>query len=83
MTPAAPDARPERGWHSVRTIPTDAIVTVRTVTGIVCKARTYPIGEDTRWVIRARPWRPYTSVHCYRVRRGKITGDVKAIAWRP
>ena len=70
-------------WRSVRTIPTQTVVLVKTVTGIVCKATTWPMSEDTRWVRRPHKRRPYYSVGCYRLRRGKPTGDVVAIAWKP
>ena len=72
-------------WRSIRTIPVGVAVRVKTVNGIVCAARTYPISEtETRWVRRARmPYRPMATVHCYRLRRCKPVGDVQAVAWAP
>ena len=69
-------------WRSIHTIPTQTVVRVKTVTGIICRAITYPRHGRTRWVRRPSKHRHYYSVMCYRLdRTGKTTGDVAAIAW--
>lgn len=70
-------------WQDIRSIPTDRPVLVKTVTGIVTMARTYPVYSRTRWVMRPKRQCPFYRVSCYRLNDdGKAIGDVRAIAWR-
>lgn len=64
------------GWEPPDTIPTDRVVMVKTVTGIVCHAK---VQGGTRWIKRAERGRP-RSVACFRV--DATRGDVRAIGWR-
>jgi hypothetical protein len=66
------------GWHPVTTIPLDRVVEVKSVRGVICKAKiAYPtlgrhIVPPTRRV-------PFYRVHCFRADK---SSDISAIAWR-
>jgi len=67
-------------WNPITTIPLDRLVTVKTVTGIVCLAR--PRDLSTRWIRREDNWGP-ARVSCYRLDQNKrIIGDIVATAWK-
>ena len=65
------------GWEVPDTIPVTRPVLVKTVTGIVCKAK---VRGGVRWIKRAERGRP-RSVACVRL-DGATSGDVRAVGWR-
>lgn len=67
----------DMAWQPVDTIPIGETVVVRTVKGIICRARH---AGRVRWIKRADKWGP-RRVFCFRV-DGRTCGDVRAVAWR-
>lgn len=64
-------------WQPVDTIPTDRVVTVKTVSGIVCLAKT---NGSSGWIRPADQWGP-RRIGCFRKDR-PTAGDVMAVAWK-
>ena len=63
-------------WHPIESIPVDRHVIVKSVTGVVCRAKVS--GRHRLYVENKK----HPTVHCWRRDQDVPSGDIMAIAWR-